>query len=141
MSGSRLKASLLCCTPMIALQRWVGGLLCSCNVLFAVICVWFFVWFVPITACQLSSKISLVIQGKELRLKQQYFFVSASIQDVMSRFKATHGTKFEMLPEKAAFQMNDTHPTIAVAELMRLLVDVEGLEWEAAWNITSKVLP
>ena len=54
-------------------------------------------------------------------------------------FKARHGTKFALLPEKAAFQLNDTHPTIAVAELMRLLVDVEGLDWEEAWGITTKV--
>ncbi|KAI8467049.1 MAG: starch phosphorylase [Monoraphidium minutum] len=77
-------------------------------------------------------------EGKELRLKQQYFFVSASLQDVMARFKAVHGTKFSLLPEKAAFQLNDTHPTIAVAELMRILVDVEGLDWEEAWGITTK---
>ncbi|KAG2490821.1 hypothetical protein HYH03_010742 [Edaphochlamys debaryana] len=79
-------------------------------------------------------------EGKELRLKQQYFFVCASLQDVLSRFKATHGTKFELLPDKACFQLNDTHPTIAVAELMRLLVDVEGLDWDAAWTITTKCL-
>ena len=78
-------------------------------------------------------------EGKELRLKQQYFFVSASLQDVLSRFKARHGTDFKLLPERAAFQLNDTHPTIAVAELMRLLVDVEGLDWEEAWGITTKV--
>ncbi|PNH00280.1 Glycogen phosphorylase 1, partial [Tetrabaena socialis] len=79
-------------------------------------------------------------EGKELRLKQQYFFVCASLQDVMSRFKATNGTKFELLPEKAVFQMNDTHPTIAVAELMRLLVDVEGMDWAEAWTISTKCL-
>lgn len=79
-------------------------------------------------------------EGKELRLKQQYFFVSASVQDVMARFEATHGPKWEMFPEKACFQMNDTHPTIAVAELMRLLIDVHGLEWDAAWKITTKTL-
>ena len=54
------------------------------------------------------------------------------------RFKATHGAKWSLLPEKAAFQLNDTHPTIAVPELMRLLVDVEGLDWEEAWAITTK---
>ncbi|KAG2434907.1 hypothetical protein HYH02_012105 [Chlamydomonas schloesseri] len=79
-------------------------------------------------------------EGKELRLKQQYFFVCASLQDVMSRFRAVHGSNWEALPEKACFQLNDTHPTIAVAELMRLLVDVEGLEWDAAWTITTKCL-
>lgn len=61
------------------------------------------------------------------------------LQDVLSRFKAVHGTKWELLPEKAVFQMNDTHPTIAVAELTRLLVDVEGLPWEQAWEIVGKV--
>mmetsp|Transcript_21955 Transcript_21955/g.37564 ORF Transcript_21955/g.37564 Transcript_21955/m.37564 type:complete len:868 (-) Transcript_21955:290-2893(-) len=79
-------------------------------------------------------------EGKELRLKQQYFFVAASLGDVLSRFKAVHGTNFEKLPEKAAFQLNDTHPTIAVAELTRLLVDVEGLEWSKAWGIVTKCL-
>ncbi len=79
-------------------------------------------------------------EGKELRLKQQYFFVAASIADVLARFKAKHGTKWEMLPDKAVFQMNDTHPTIAVAEVMRVLVDVEGLEWGRAWDISSRML-
>mmetsp|Transcript_11859 Transcript_11859/g.25461 ORF Transcript_11859/g.25461 Transcript_11859/m.25461 type:complete len:871 (-) Transcript_11859:450-3062(-) len=79
-------------------------------------------------------------EGKELRLKQQYFFVSASLQDVFARFKARHGTQWDLLPEKACFQLNDTHPTIAVAEVMRLLVDVEGLPWDQAWTITTKVL-
>jgi starch phosphorylase len=79
-------------------------------------------------------------EGKELRLKQQYFFVAASMQDVFARFKAKHGTKWDLLPSKAVFQMNDTHPTIAVAEAMRLLVDVEGLPWEQAWGITTKML-
>lgn len=60
-------------------------------------------------------------------------------QDVLSRFKAVHGTNFELLPDKACFQLNDTHPTIAVAELMRLLVDVEGLDWDKAWTIITKV--
>jgi len=79
-------------------------------------------------------------EGKELRLKQQFFFVSASLQDVMSRFKAAHGPDWDNLPTKACFQMNDTHPTIAVAEMMRLLVDVEGLDWERAWGITQRVV-
>ena len=75
--------------------------------------------------------------GKELRLKQQYFFVSASLQRAIARFKKNH-PDIHMLPEKAVFQMNDTHPTVAVAELMRILLDEEGLEWEDAWNITTK---
>ena len=77
------------------------------------------------------------IQGKELRLKQQYFFVSASLQRAIARFKKHHDD-IHKLPEKAVFQMNDTHPTVAVAELMRILLDEEGLEWEDAWNITTK---
>ena len=60
-------------------------------------------------------------------------------QDVLARFKEVHGTNWEALPEKACFQLNDTHPTIAVAELMRLLVDGEGLDWDQAWTITTKV--
>ncbi|KAK9916350.1 hypothetical protein WJX75_001605 [Coccomyxa subellipsoidea] len=78
--------------------------------------------------------------GKELRLKQQFFFVSASIQDVLARFKEKHAGDWALLPEKAIFQMNDTHPTIAVAELMRLLIDQEGLDWDTAWGITQKTL-
>lgn len=77
------------------------------------------------------------IAGKELRLKQQYFFVSASLQRAIARFKKNH-PDIHMLPEKAVFQMNDTHPTVAVAELMRILLDEEGLEWDDAWNITTK---
>ncbi|KAH9570019.1 hypothetical protein CY35_02G018100 [Sphagnum magellanicum] len=77
-------------------------------------------------------------QGKELRLKQQYFFVSASLQDIMRRFKDHHST-FDNFADKVAVQLNDTHPTIGVPELMRLLVDVEGLQWAKAWDITTKV--
>ena len=79
------------------------------------------------------------VKGKELRLKQQYFFVSASIQRAMERFKKHHSDLHE-LPEKVVFQMNDTHPTVAVAELMRILVDEEGLSWEEAWDITTKTV-
>lgn len=77
------------------------------------------------------------IAGKELRLKQQYFFVSASLQRAIDRFKKNH-PDIHMLSEKVAVQMNDTHPTVAVAELMRILLDEEGLEWDDAWAITTK---
>ena len=77
------------------------------------------------------------IAGKELRLKQQYFFVSASLQRAVDRFKKNHAD-ISMLPEKVAIQMNDTHPTVAVAELMRILLDDEGLSWDEAWSITTK---
>ena len=75
-------------------------------------------------------------KGKELRLKQQYFFVSASLQRAIARFKKHHDD-IHQLPEKVTFQMNDTHPTVAVAELMRILVDEEGLGWDEAWDITT----
>lgn len=76
------------------------------------------------------------VAGKELRLKQQYFFVSASIQRALARFKKHHDDIHD-LPKKVVFQMNDTHPTVAVAELMRILVDEEGLGWDDAWDITT----
>ncbi len=75
--------------------------------------------------------------GKELRLKQQYFFISASIQAAITKYKKTHDD-LHKLPEKVVFQMNDTHPTVAVAELMRILLDEEGLGWNEAWDITTK---
>ena len=75
--------------------------------------------------------------GKELRLKQQYFFVSASLQAAIAKYKKTHDD-ITRLHEKVVFQMNDTHPTVAVAELMRLLMDQEGLGWDQAWDITTK---
>ncbi len=75
-------------------------------------------------------------RGKELRLKQQYFFVSASVQRAVEKFKKSHSDIFD-LPKKVVFQMNDTHPTVAVAELMRILIDEEGLCWEDAWYITT----
>lgn len=76
-------------------------------------------------------------KGKELRLKQQYFFVSATVQQAVAKFKAT-GSSIYALPDKVVFQMNDTHPSIAVPELMRLLLDEEGLTWEDAFNITTR---
>ncbi len=78
-------------------------------------------------------------EGRELRLKQQYFFVSASLQDILRRFGREH-TDLSELPEAAAIQMNDTHPSIAVAELMRLLVDEKRLDWDKAWDITVRTL-
>ena len=75
--------------------------------------------------------------GKELRLKQQYFFISASVQEAIARYKRNHDD-IRKFYEKAAFQLNDTHPTVAVAELMRILIDEEGLEWDEAWDVTTK---
>jgi len=76
--------------------------------------------------------------GRELRLKQQYFFVSASLQDILYRFCKYH-TSFDELPDKVAIQLNDTHPSIAIPELMRILVDFYHLEWEHAWDITTRI--
>ncbi|HNW29581.1 MAG TPA: glycogen/starch/alpha-glucan phosphorylase [Spirochaetota bacterium] len=78
-----------------------------------------------------------VIQGKELRFKQEYFFVSATLQDILRRYKKHHGS-FDQFPDKVAIQLNDTHPAIAIPELMHILVDQEGLYWEEAWDITVK---
>ena len=75
--------------------------------------------------------------GKELRLKQQYFFVSASVQEAVAKYKKNH-SDIRKFYEKASFQLNDTHPTVAVAELMRVLMDEEGLEWDEAWEVTTK---
>lgn len=84
-------------------------------------------------------------EGKELRLKQEYFMVAATLQDIIRRFKsAKFGTRaatrnnFDSFPDKVAIQLNDTHPSLAIPELMRLLVDVEGLPWEQAWDITTR---
>ncbi|MCL2853668.1 MAG: glycogen/starch/alpha-glucan phosphorylase, partial [Defluviitaleaceae bacterium] len=92
----------------------------------------------------LAKKISEVLYpadefeaGKELRIKQQYFFVSATLQRVIERFSSTHDD-FSLIPEKIQFQLNDTHPSVAVAELMRLLVDEYGVPWNEAWEITRK---
>ena len=77
--------------------------------------------------------------GRELRLKQQYFFVSASLHDILSRFsKSNEG--FDALPDKVAIQLNDTHPAIAIVELMRILVDINHLPWEKAWSITTRTI-
>ena len=74
-------------------------------------------------------------KGKFLRLKQQYFFVSATLQDIIRKYKINHKT-FDMFAEKTAIQLNDTHPVIAIPDLMRILIDEEGLEWDEAWEIT-----
>nr|ASZ80181.1 glycogen phosphorylase [Harmonia axyridis] len=84
-------------------------------------------------------------EGKELRLKQEYFMVAATLQDIIRRYKAAKfgsresvRTNFEFLPDKVAIQLNDTHPSLAIPELMRILVDIEGLPWEKAWGITVR---
>ncbi|MEM7182022.1 MAG: glycogen/starch/alpha-glucan phosphorylase [Spirochaetota bacterium] len=94
---------------------------------------------------QKSENISKVLypndtteQGKILRLKQQYFMVAASLQDIIKRFKRNNKT-FATFPDEVAIQLNDTHPSIAIPELMRVLIDVEKLEWDEAWKITTKV--
>ncbi len=74
--------------------------------------------------------------GKELRLKQQYFFISASIQTAIKKFKENNSDLHD-IPKKLVFQLNDTHPTVTVAELMRILMDEEGMEWDEAWEITT----
>lgn len=78
--------------------------------------------------------------GKELRLRQQYFLASASLQDILRHWVAKHGNDFSRFADKNSFQLNDTHPTCAVPELMRLLMDEHGLGWDAAWAITSKAM-
>ncbi len=78
------------------------------------------------------------LAGKELRLKQQYFFVAATLMDIVRRYRKFHRT-YNEFPEKVAIQLNDTHPSIAIAELMRILVDEEGIPWETSWEITKKV--
>ena len=77
--------------------------------------------------------------GRELRLKQQYFFTSATIQDILRRFNKHHEGEWELLPEKVAIQLNDTHPAIAIPELMRVLVDEEALAWDDAWWVSERV--
>ena len=78
--------------------------------------------------------------GKELRLKQQYFFVSASVQRAVDRYKSMNNGDVKNLYKKVTFQLNDTHPTVAVAELMRILMDENGLEWDEAWDVTTKTV-
>ncbi|KAI3405111.2 GPH1 [Candida oxycetoniae] len=78
-------------------------------------------------------------EGKELRLKQQYFWVAASLHDIVRRFKKNHKTNWNRFPDQVAIQLNDTHPTLAIVELQRIFVDLEGLEWDHAWSLVSKV--
>ncbi|MDX2479680.1 MAG: glycogen/starch/alpha-glucan phosphorylase [Desulfuromusa sp.] len=94
-----------------------------------------------------AEKITMVLypndsseNGKELRLRQQYFLASASLQDVLDKWVITRGTDLSQFAEKNCFQLNDTHPSCAVAELMRLLMDEQGLDWEQAWKITRTTM-
>ena len=89
------------------------------------------------TICEVLYPCDDHYAGKELRLKQQYFFVSASLKRAVKKYKEKHDD-VRKLYEKITFQMNDTHPTVAVAELMRILMDEEGLEWDEAWEVTTK---
>lgn len=89
------------------------------------------------TICEVLYPNDNHMAGKELRLKQQYFFVSASVQTAVKKYKENNDD-IRKLPDKVVFQLNDTHPTVAVAELMRILLDEEGLEWDEAWEITTK---
>ena len=89
------------------------------------------------TICEVLYPNDNHMAGKELRLKQQYFFISASVQRAVAKYKQTHDD-IRKFHEKVTFQLNDTHPTVAVAELMRILVDEEGLEWDEAWEVTRK---
>lgn len=77
-------------------------------------------------------------QGKTLRLKQQYFFVSASLQDILRQYKAKMGHDFSRFPKLVAIQLNDTHPVVAIPELMRILLDIEGMSWTEAWTLSSE---
>jgi starch phosphorylase len=79
------------------------------------------------------------IEGKELRLKQQYFFVACALHDLVRRYQATHDD-WSSFPQKVAIQLNDTHPAVAVAELMRVLVDLEELDWDTAWSMTRQTI-
>lgn len=95
---------------------------------------------------QLQENISRVLYpndkvflGQELRLKQEYFLVSATLQDIYRRFKKVHDD-WRKLPDKVAIQCNDTHPNLAIPELMRVLMDIEGLEWDLAWDITKRTI-
>ncbi|MEW6120284.1 MAG: glycogen/starch/alpha-glucan phosphorylase [Pseudomonadota bacterium] len=100
-----------------------------------------------VTAKNMAENISMVLypndsseNGKELRLRQQYFLASASLQDALRQWRAAGNSDLSKFAEHNVFQMNDTHPTIAVAELMRILVDLEGMTWDAAWAVTTRCM-
>jgi len=100
-----------------------------------------------VTAKNRAENLSMVLypsdeseNGRRLRLRQQYFLASASLKDVLRRWIRDHGPDFTDFAEKSCFQLNDTHPTVAIPELMRLLMDGQGLEWEEAWRITSSTM-
>lgn len=100
-----------------------------------------------VAAKNAAENISMVLypndaseNGKELRLRQQYFLASASLQDILDDWVSIHGKDFSQFADKNCFQLNDTHPTVAVAELMRLLMDDYDLSWDAAWGITSRTM-
>lgn len=87
-------------------------------------------------------------EGKELRLKQEYFMVAATLQDIIRRYKSSkfgsrehHRTDFDSFPDKVAIQLNDTHPSLAIPELMRILVDVEKLSWDKVFTIYQRAVP
>lgn len=88
--------------------------------------------------CKVLYPKNSTAKGQELRLKQQYFFSSATLQDIMSRFKHQLGGTIERFPDLTSIQLNDTHPSISIVELMRLLVDIEGVDWDSAWSITTR---
>jgi glycogen phosphorylase len=79
-------------------------------------------------------------EGRELRLRQEYFFVAASVQDMLARFTKQFGSQWDLLPDRIAIHLNDTHPALAPIELMRLLIDVHGLGWDRAWGLTSNII-
>ena len=79
-------------------------------------------------------------EGKQLRLRQHYFFTSATLQYALKQFKKQYGANFDLLPDKCVFHINDTHPGLAIPEMMRLLIDQEGLSWEMAQRITNRCM-
>ncbi len=92
-------------------------------------------------SCQQRHATSEGLSGMQGIMRCTCLIGPVALQDALARFKAKHGDNWQLLPEKACFQMNDTHPTIAVAEIMRLMIDEQNLDWETAWGITQKVQP